>query len=1223
MAEGRCTLGEDQPTTKRFGKWRRWMGLVLLAVVAALGGAGYYLMRPQRLNRMAEGALEQLTGREAAVGRTELGWDSITLENVSVRIPAGQPNAGRLFHAKRIRLRMHPWSALFGSPHPSTVVFDHPTLYMTEDVDTRTYNYEQLRFSTPARSGGLPSLPTVQLHRGTIRFGEVVHGRYRALGAMHLEGLFHKAAKLPHTFRFILRQVQAASSNGVTARGPKLSGLIDVRHLHVLVTLKRFSFTSPQRDFLPQRVRQWWDRLKPKGSLPTVRVDLRAGRSGGVHLHSAELVVHNVSLTLPWDKRYQPRMTGVSGRFTVEQKQIRVVNLRGRIAGVRYTINGHIDGFAAGAPFQVSAATRKFTVPKQPRYIFALPPVVQKQYHLLSPSGTFKVQVGAMRQRSGGPIEYGGQVQLINAKATFSHFPYPVHDLNGLISFDKNQLRVDHLTGIGPSGARLRMDSGTITPPTIGGRVQMHIEATNMPVDAALLNALQPRQRRAIALFMYKAAYQRLKKAHLLDADNKSPGSFKLGGVIRHVSINIYRPLQPSGHRKPLLATVTLDMKGLQGIFKFWPYPLTCMGGQVTIAPHRITADHVTLRGPTGATGWLGGTVETGSHDSELVPKLTIHEARIPVDPLLLKSIPSPQNQWLRRLGLKGTVVGNGRIYKNTSGQIDFGLHLHIDHGHATPLGSHFTLTNLNAAAILQRSRFLLLAASADHQQARIGARGRMIWPSDGRPLVNVTLGGMNLTLSPALLGLLPKHGRAAGRVRTLVAAHDVAGRFNAALTYDSQRSTAKRYHLALAPISVALNLRGKRLHLTDLHGRITAMPGSLGFESLSGKCGHAAWSATGKMDLPSGNADLSLRASDDRVGELEQTLLPKPVLTALDQLHWRGGYRLNATALHFFPTAKGGQRRLAIDGRLDLIDDALDVGAPITELSGPVSVHVSQRADAASATLRLMLHGGSADAWGRVVAPLSLTLTGHDLLRLTGLRGRVYGGLLAGRGIVATHEGGRYQLQMTLQGAGLEGVLHPAEVATEARRAAAPGARDGDGDDDRGQLSARLSLAGIVGQADRRRGNGLVEVRGARLFDQPLSLALLQAANLSLPTASAFDRASAKMIVQGDQVDFDPLRFEASSLAMAGTGTMTLPGAKLSLRMFCRNPQGPMLGILSQMVNVFKDELVCVQVSGTLSHPQTQNVSLEGIRQTWDQLFHGPRSARRARKVVRSGQGG
>ena len=157
--------------------------------------------------------------------------------------------------------------------------------------------------------------------------------------------------------------------------------------------------------------------------------------------------------------------------------------------------------------------------------------------------------------------------------------------------------------------------------------------------------------------------------------------------------------------------------------------------------------------------------------------------------------------------------------------------------------------------------------------------------------------------------------------------------------------------------------------------------------------------------------------------------------------------------------------------------------------------------------------------------------------------------------------------------------------------------------------LSASLAIEGEPGEdAPRHRsGRGNLEIRDAKIYEVPLEMGRLQIVNLSLPTASSFDRASASYLLYDDTVKFDSIAFEAPTVQIVGDGKMQYSTRALDLNLSSRNAGAIGLGPITDFIRFFKDELASIHVSGTLTDPKVDVRAFNSNMENWDESLNRP----------------
>ncbi len=136
-------------------------------------------------------------------------------------------------------------------------------------------------------------------------------------------------------------------------------------------------------------------------------------------------------------------------------------------------------------------------------------------------------------------------------------------------------------------------------------------------------------------------------------------------------------------------------------------------------------------------------------------PELTIVDARLPVDDLLLATVPEPHDAWLRQLHLAGEVQAGGRIFRGEDDDIDFDLGLQVNAVTATPFDGRLTVDQIGGELQLTRDSVTLKNIAGRYQDAAISADGHIVWPHKVLR-GTVALAGKNLPIDRPLLDLFP-----------------------------------------------------------------------------------------------------------------------------------------------------------------------------------------------------------------------------------------------------------------------------------------------------------------------------------------------------------------------------------------------------------------------------------------------------------------------------------
>ncbi len=1173
------------------------------------------MTRSSRLVVVIEQMLEDSIGCDAKVGRVELTWSGqLTVDGIDLTVPGMTGEAAKLLHSDRVVVHLRFLPLLIGQARAESVSLSHPTLYLTEDMDRDLFNYENLieKPSDNEERGGLPKvLPELFLNGGEIRFGRMTQGAYRQLQGLRFDGMLMAEDGHAGGYTFIFNQQEVGDVSPARNFGPTIHGKIDLKTPEIEVQVDRFKFAGPHRYLLPQEMRRWWDSLSPQGELPKVIFHAGLDEAGETSL-SAELRLDGIGLSLPIEAGEPLRMSDVTGRVVLAEGVVEIKQIAGVIEGIHFTGEGRVGGFESQSPLSIAISTEPFDVSAEDEIWSKLPEKVRRYHERFSPRGKYQTDVVIERQAHGGPLMFSGWLDLLDTRFTYQKFPYPAEQLTGRVTFDNERVELHDLQATGPSGGRAVV-SGTIIPPGGDGEVDIKIDGQGFAVDDFLLNAMKPKHRKVMDLFFNQQGY-----AYLLERGVvRSPGDastdtgeessvpvFEPGGS----ASMIVRIQRPAGPDQDYSVTTDLDVSGLRSVFGFWHYPLYAERGRVVISPQQVQVHGVYMRAIGGGGGVVDGQLILPRDGEPMRPSLQMTSVHLPIDQALVASIPAPKDQWVRTLNLGGTLIGTGEVYAGADGEVAYTVDTILQDGDASPNGGAYPLTDIKGSVTVERTRVQLENLSSRHNDGTITVNGLADFGEGGLG-VELALVGENLRLESGLVDLLPVGHEGRPLITDLFETYRPDGQLDAELHYFGDTGgESDRFTLNVQPKTLSLDLNGQRVELEDLTGGAELTSRQAVLHDLAGRFAAGTFSVDGDIRLvddPGVNLAFDVHAG--RIDATARAVLPEEVLSFIDRLQVQGPYQVNDARLLTWEDVQEGPTMI-FEGKVQLQDARGNIGVPVTDMDAQMDMHIATFAEQRWPHTDIRINAESLRVADRLVERFSMSAqTGRQpwLVEMSDVKGAVYGGTLVGWGQLRMGRDPAFGFDLTLQEVELEPFLKPLETADAA---------GGDESADAAELSTRNMATGLLSAGltiriptddpSQRQGRGVVTVRDAKLYDKPLTLALLQAASLALPNESSFDRASARYLIYGDTVQFDDIRFEAPAFVIAGSGVMDFPTTELNLRMVTHNPGAPDLGAVSALVQSFKDELLGIEVRGTLAEPEARVVSLGGLFRSWDRVF-------------------
>lgn len=1189
---------------KHTSRWRRRVLLVLLILVLAGSGAVYYVTRPQRLAAFAADLIGQSLGAQTTIDRATFSWSGrIELEGVTVSVPGVPGDGGRLFSADNILLDPQIADLIRGRLNVASAVIVRPTAYITENTDEGLFNFQMLAQQDSTEDDeNLPLvLPELFLRHASIAFGMVENGQYRALDELNVDGRVNKSPDSMTAYTFSFRQPKSGGEPG-----PTVTGRFDLGDKSFSVALKQFTFDRPERHFLSKDVRLWWDRLEPAGAIPSLDVEY-SPTTGLV----ASLSIEHGQLTIPYEK-FRSRMTDVSGSFRIEEDRFTATDVTGLIEGIRYHIDGTVDGLALDAPFDFTLKTDVFELEKNPGFVEDLPHQVREHFDRYNPSGKFQLAVALKRLTPandanadpGKPdVLYDGTLTLVDARAAFYRFAYPVHGVTGAVHLTNDRADVLDITGYGPDGGKIIV-AGSILPPWEAAKVDITVTGQGVPLDQTLSDAMDPGRREIFPLFLNRPAYGRL-LAEKVIRPTPSPGedkaatpAFDLGGAI-DLDVEIKRPF---GKDSDYTLVTTIHPAGVGVVFKYWPYPVTITGGSIVANKQGVRVNTVTARGPTGAEVTVKGNIPEDGPGQPLRPDITISEAAMPIDPLLVATLPDAKSEWLNRLHLTGELRGDGSVSYTKDRGIGFEVLLDLADATAEPFGQGKLITDIAGKAAIDADHIEIRDLTARHDQAVITASAEVRF-GDEQESFNIDLTAKDLDIDHDLLAWLPPKHHARDTLRQLLDDYSPRGTIDGSVHLaGTMDKGADEFHATVQPAQLAFDYNNHRFAFETMTGNVTVKADSIDFDALGGAYADGRLTASGFVHFhPQRRAAVNFTGYIDGIGESTRALLPEYVLNAMDAIQINGKINIDSGRLQYDPGV-ADKPAFSFASKLAITDTRARIGVPITELKGTLDVKVIDRPNADGPKIDIGLNADQLRAADRLIAPFTMGLvTDKDMqrLRLEDCRGNIYGGMFVGEGWLDLSATGGFAVDLKIHDTDSDSFIYPQKARTKSD----PGSLDS------GRLSASLALEAEYEDESTRRGRGAMNIVDAHLYDNALALVLLRTLNLSLPTARSFRSASARYVINGNDVVLDELSLSSPSLEFIGGGTMEWNTLSLDLNMYTRNPSPLLPTPVGQVYNIFLDEITAIHVGGTLDDPRANLAPLGVIRRSWSSVFGGTRA--------------
>ncbi|MFM9997225.1 MAG: hypothetical protein ACKVU4_15660 [Phycisphaerales bacterium] len=701
---------------RKLERWQRWTVRVGVGVPLLLIAAFFVLTRSP-----LTGAI--LLPRLSAALNLGIEADSVyvrlngvlVLEGVRARIPGVDGPAGLVAQIERLSADVDWPSTLRGSARVREVDLLQPVIRVSQSIKDESLNIERFRLlegprrvipSRPGLAAPPLDLPRVLATDGAIELCEHDDGVFAVLKRLPVDGMLTPApgGERGYVVALTEHRTERPGRRGTTGLGFQLRGRFD--STSIALEMDNFSLADWPPSTVPTPFRELFAKLALQGDV--TRAAFGYDDREGV---TAELAIEGGELSLPIEPEGAPppgaermRMRGVTGSATFKQNSV-LVRARGVLEDLPYTVTLLYDGTSVDSPFTCEIVCEKFRVDEHPRLLPYAPALVRKRLETFSGptatlSTTLQISRGHATASGPGEIRFKGWMDLSNGRAAFDKFPYPFENISGRVSFDNNGVEIRDVTGVSPSGARLKAH-GVVAPAHEDAEIDIFVTVEGAPVDEAIEEAFGPGRDRLMHALFNKPKHQALVDAGLiltpdeavrlraeLDAALASRATepddpaalerriadlqrrletpvFDFGGLA-DISVHVHRPL---GDQVEWETNIDIRLAHAGLVPDAFPLPVHLRDVTCQIRNEQATISGGEYRGLMGGTAEVTGTFSlppTKRPDADPRPDVTIEARAFPLDALMIHALPGPDDgalkKSLRALGLSGSGVGRVRI---------------------------------------------------------------------------------------------------------------------------------------------------------------------------------------------------------------------------------------------------------------------------------------------------------------------------------------------------------------------------------------------------------------------------------------------------------------------------------------------------------------------------------------------------------------------------------
>jgi hypothetical protein len=428
-------------------------------------------------------------------------------------------------------------------------------------------------------------------------------------------------------------------------------------------------------------------------------------------------------------RHFPYRVSDLKGRIDFTESGVTGFALSARKGCIR--LKGTMRG--SGSDWRLTAHVTGRDIPFDENLKGALPRDYLTVWKMLSPAGSADFEVDI--RQAAGQRQPDVDVHLAmdgQASMMYSGFPYRLERMSGLVVLAGNRATISSVRA--RRGDMRCVINGTIVnTDKKRPNVSLAIVADDLPLDAALMEALGGSARKALA-------------------------SLHPGGTARTVRVSLTQ-----SESQPLRHHIVAELKDATFCYEGFPYPVTKARGVLTIAPERVQVEREgRVRGVHGKTPVEIWGVVSLHGEEKFAVDLHICSDGMELDEDLYAALPSKVQDVWRLLSPAGTAGVRMRIWhkdaqRQPGGELMYRVELSPIEMEVTYRDFPLTLRRITGRAIATPGRIELTnLASRDETRHTSNALSGTIASGEGRDVAELTVSAENLPIDAQLLEAMP-----------------------------------------------------------------------------------------------------------------------------------------------------------------------------------------------------------------------------------------------------------------------------------------------------------------------------------------------------------------------------------------------------------------------------------------------------------------------------------
>jgi len=491
-----------------------------------------FLLITKTLQNSALTQIAELTKTRIEVHSVKFALNgSVLIEKLVIRPDRKPRYDDAILRAEKTYARFGLVSLLLLRPKLKEIRLHDFVLNAQYDLDTNLWNVTEIKIPPPKT--GTRKMPKVMLSGGKLQYTKVSHRRPNVIASTPIDAAFgpDKKVKNAYSFRITTAEKPPAGQSRLTgiwgqgyiyvSGGMSSTDLPAFEKAWSIKNLDLKLFYDLRRNYaLRLRIKNLNSRqelsvqkaslVKPKfleqfGAFkalqkffsdyqPTGLIDLDIDSTGSLNelpksRLSGKVYCRDVSIC---DKRFPYMTERITGRIDFTENSVLLNNLHGRHKDVELFFNGFSKGFGANRTYGFRITSSNMLLDEE--LYESLSEKQKKIWSAFSPGGVAAIDYRLART---SPLRKKTTlcVEFVEGEALYRHFPYPLKNLKGTITFEPDKVTITDLFSKW-DGRKIKLNGEVTGLDNEHSSWQILVKANNIPLDTTLLTALPEKEGR-------------------------------------------------------------------------------------------------------------------------------------------------------------------------------------------------------------------------------------------------------------------------------------------------------------------------------------------------------------------------------------------------------------------------------------------------------------------------------------------------------------------------------------------------------------------------------------------------------------------------------------------------------------------------------------------------------------------------------------------------------